>query len=539
MPDAVDQSTRRLSVGGVGFFVRTGTHDEFWDLMSSGKWEPATLAAFGRFLGPGRTLIDVGAWIGPLTLLGASLGSDVVAYEPDPAALDELRGNLSHNPALARRVRVVPVALGRRRTAATLVDAGSGLGMSTSTLLSRPDASASADVAVDDVAAHLASRAFQHCALLKVDIEGGEFDLIPRMARYLARRHPPILLSLHGDAFRARAASARHFGLVRARLASVRHRLPLVASLATSYRHWYASDQRSANADWHPLTARDKAQLALELRNRDLLLVHDRLEVAPLSRTTTPIFIISRDRLTPLRNLVDWLETAGYRRLVIVDNASTYPPLVEYLASSAHTVLRLSENIGHRAPWASGAVDEFARGQWYVVTDPDVLPIGECPPDALEHFHRLLLRYPTYEKAGFGLKIDDLPAHYAHRSEVRAWEKQFERKRLERGVYQARIDTTFALYRPSDGSYRHQSRRSIRSGHPYLARHLPWYADSAHPTPEEAYYRSRMRLDVNNWDQDDVSASTRTALDDVEPWGPMERLRWWLFVRFKLEKERT
>ena len=42
--------------------------------------------------------IDVGAWIGPMTLVAAACGARVVAYEPDPTAADELAANVALNP---------------------------------------------------------------------------------------------------------------------------------------------------------------------------------------------------------------------------------------------------------------------------------------------------------------------------------------------------------------------------------------------------------------------------------------------------------
>lgn len=43
-----------------------------------------------------------------------------------------------------------------------------------------------------------------------------------------------------------------------------------------------------------------------------------------------PIFINARDRLGVMKRLIDWLLDAGYRNLIILDNNSTYPPLLEY-----------------------------------------------------------------------------------------------------------------------------------------------------------------------------------------------------------------
>ncbi len=64
-----------------------------------------------------------------------------------------------------------------------------------------------------------------------------------------------------------------------------------------------------------------------------------------------PVFIVTRDRVAALSRLVTWLENEGMTNLVILDNDSTYPPLLEYLDSTPHTVFRLGRNIGHTAPW--------------------------------------------------------------------------------------------------------------------------------------------------------------------------------------------
>jgi hypothetical protein len=42
---------------------------------------------------------------------------------------------------------------------------------------------------------------------------------------------------------------------------------------------------------------------------------------------------------------------------------------------------------------------------------------------------------------------------------------------------------------------------ALRTGSPYLARHLPWYVDSSRPTDEDRYYRDHLDPAVNNWDQ--------------------------------------
>lgn len=217
---------------------------------------------------------------------------------------------------------------------------------------------------------------------------------------------------------------------------------------------------------------------------------------------SAPVFIPVRDRVTPLRTLVEWLERAGHEEIWLVDNASTFGPLLDYLDSTPHRVVRLDQNLGHRSPFLSGVVQREAAGRYFVVTDPDVVPDEDCPLDAVAHFRRLLDRYPEIDKVGFGLRIDDLPPDHPLADDVVAWESRFWADEVEPGVYRADIDTTFALYRPLDR--RHREDRALRTGSPYLARHLPWYVRPADVTDEDRWYRDHAEPSTVNWDRDEL-----------------------------------
>ena len=226
-----------------------------------------------------------------------------------------------------------------------------------------------------------------------------------------------------------------------------------------------------------------------------------------------PVIINLRDRLTPLVALVDWLERAGQDEIWLVDNASTYPPLVEWLAATPHRVVRLDRNLGHRAPWLSGVVADVGQDRFFVVSDPDVVPDRACPREAIDHFHELFQRFPGTDKIGFGLRIDDLPATYRHRDAVIAWESRFWTDEVAPAVYRAPIDTTFCLYRPGLG---HRDDNALRTGAPHVARHEPWYADSAAPSDEDRYYRSHADRLTANWDQEVLPGWKLAALLGLE-----------------------
>ena len=213
----------------------------------------------------------------------------------------------------------------------------------------------------------------------------------------------------------------------------------------------------------------------------------------------TPIFITCRDRLTSLDALVSWLEHAGYQRIVLVDNVSTYPPLIEYYRHTRHEVVFLEQNLGQAAVWEAGLLDQCRVNGPFVVTDPDIVPCESCPHDAVAHFLAILKRYPEAEKVGFGLQIADLPDCYAQKSGVARWEAQFWTRPIEPGVFRAPIDTTFAVYTRGSG---HSTDTGLRTGWPYLARHEPWYANSADLTVEERYYRDHARADITTWSGD-------------------------------------
>jgi hypothetical protein len=209
-----------------------------------------------------------------------------------------------------------------------------------------------------------------------------------------------------------------------------------------------------------------------------------------------PVFVICRDRLTSLQRTVAALELAEGIDIVLVDNASTYPPLREYLRSSPHQLIQTGENAGHHAPWDR---DLVPRHSPFGVTDPDVVPIPECPPD-WPAFMLDIARTYELNKVGFGLKIDDLPESYAFRQQVINHETQFWRTELtvRNGVqvFSAALDTTLAIY-PHRTSW--DIWPAARTGFPYVAQHLAWYIDSSRLTDDELYYRQHCDKHVASW----------------------------------------
>lgn len=96
-----------IRIRNASFSVVDGPQFPFWGRVSSGHWEPGTFAAIESQLTPETTVLDFGAWIGPVTLFAASQAKQVISFEPDPVAAKELRTNIALNPALAPKIAVM------------------------------------------------------------------------------------------------------------------------------------------------------------------------------------------------------------------------------------------------------------------------------------------------------------------------------------------------------------------------------------------------------------------------------------------------
>lgn len=122
-------------------------------------------------------------------------------------------------------------------------------------------------------------------------------------------------------------------------------------------------------------------------------------------------------------------------------------------------MIPLGRNVGRLALFNDQRVFSLVKGRPFVYTDPDVVPDDQCPLNAIAYFEELLERH-VCSKVGFGLRIDDLPRHCAHRDVVTRWESQFWREPGAPGIFRAPIDTTFALYPGSTVAFSYDAIRT-------------------------------------------------------------------------------
>lgn len=213
----------------------------------------------------------------------------------------------------------------------------------------------------------------------------------------------------------------------------------------------------------------------------------------------TPIFINNFCRLDiGFRDLLLWLCRAGMTQICVIDNGSTYPPLLDFYDSSAMDGIQLvrAANLGHEAIWKLGLHNRPA-GQRFIYTDADILPDENCPLDIVRKMHEVADRFlPIGAKVGPAIRIDNIPVHFAQRDHMRFCESDYWLRRYPEGdCWNAALDTTMAIYESgwerwplvAQGGVQH-----VRLDFPYVVNHIPWFEDSANPSEEALYYRSHV-----------------------------------------------
>lgn len=169
-------------------------HSKFWRRAGSGRWEPETFAALDAHLHPDADYLDIGAWIGPTVLYAAKKARHVWCFEPDPTAFRHLAWNIEMNGL--RNVSAYAVALSDRFGAARMASFGGEPGDSMTSLLNA-GGSGGMDVLTIAWEDFAAATDLSGVSLVKMDIEGAEFDVLPALLPWLRAARPALYLSTH------------------------------------------------------------------------------------------------------------------------------------------------------------------------------------------------------------------------------------------------------------------------------------------------------------------------------------------------------
>lgn len=169
-------------------------HSKFWRKASAGHWEPETFAVLDRYLRPDADYLDIGAWIGPTVLYGARKARRVWCFEPDPVAFRHLAWNLELNNL--RNVSAFSVALSDGLGITRMASMDGEAGDSTTSLLTS-DTAHGHDVVTLGWDQFSSAVDLSGVSLVKMDIEGAEYAVLPHLIPWLQQQRPALFLSTH------------------------------------------------------------------------------------------------------------------------------------------------------------------------------------------------------------------------------------------------------------------------------------------------------------------------------------------------------
>lgn len=206
-----------------------------------------------------------------------------------------------------------------------------------------------------------------------------------------------------------------------------------------------------------------------------------------------PVIIINFNQLYYLKQLINFLQKRKFENIVIIDNKSDYPPLLEYYQTidKEVTIERMSGNFGHKVFFENEELQQKYGKGYFVLTDPDIVPNEKLPNNFMSEMISKMDQYHNkVTKVGFALDIETIPDYFPLKEKVIKWEKKFWKDRLEDNVYKAYVDTTFALYKPYYPMKFNNLPflEGIRIGGDYTALHGGWYMDPQNYTEEYLHY---------------------------------------------------
>jgi hypothetical protein len=217
-----------------------------------------------------------------------------------------------------------------------------------------------------------------------------------------------------------------------------------------------------------------------------------------------PILIPVFNLCTYANNMVHQLTSRGITGFIICDNASTYPPMVEYLDALSKTqrVVRFSGNLGPRI-FAESLDFLNILPEYFIITDPDLILNDQLPTGFIDKMKDVINAY-NVAKVGFALDIHDKCDKFFNKDHVHSWESKYWLDKVPSvpncipdDIYRAAIDTTFCLFKKSKYIQELRSNghgliatSSFRIAGRFTCEHTGWWLNQPVPHYEMEYYKN-------------------------------------------------
>jgi FkbM family methyltransferase len=189
-------ATRQAHIEALGFTIAIDLSDRqiAAELLRTGTYEPAETALFVETVGPGMTVVDIGANIGIYTLLAArSVGPSgrVIAFEPHPRTAALLRENVALNGFANVTVEEAAVSCQPGERPLFVVPGHPALASLSSENARRGEAIANVrTVVLDDYLAGI------KVDVIKMDAQGAESEIVSGALRVIERDSPIVFAEL-------------------------------------------------------------------------------------------------------------------------------------------------------------------------------------------------------------------------------------------------------------------------------------------------------------------------------------------------------
>ena len=188
---------------GKNFFKvkKSKKNNLFWKKFSKNKWEPLNIKIYNLLIKKNTNYYDIGSWIGPTVLIAASFyPKEIYAFEPDIKAYKELENNIFLNKNKLNKVKIeLYNKAAHLFNGKTILNIPHGnYGASTSSLIKNANTNYESVVIKSlNLLSFMNKKKLKSEDFIKIDIEGGEYKLLPFIGPILRKRKPNIYLAPH------------------------------------------------------------------------------------------------------------------------------------------------------------------------------------------------------------------------------------------------------------------------------------------------------------------------------------------------------
>jgi len=170
-------------------------HLGFWRAVNRGGFEPNYFNILDTYLHPNSVYCDIGSWIGPTAIYASQKCQQVYCIEPDMLAYKFLLQNIELNNL--QNVKPYNLAISLHNGTIKMASHGGNLGDSMTSMVNVDPEKESFKANCMKWESWLDKFQISAIDFLKMDIEGGEFELVPEIENYLKDQKPAFHLSTH------------------------------------------------------------------------------------------------------------------------------------------------------------------------------------------------------------------------------------------------------------------------------------------------------------------------------------------------------